>query len=243
MSTSRWFACGIVLGLGLCGCSRGLPPETETSSTNGNGPPGAGARQAKEGDLAASVESISLAELLNASRASLAQHCEELETTIRRQEQKRREGQLQFTLLPDLRLPLVTPVFREAAYSTDRGLSLPPYLKVDGHDSAVALHLARHGDVDAAAKLLEPGDEVTAKLIRDVAPDKAYPVEWTRLVALLLHSNQIALATDNKDGAKNLIALHTQLRDVLDNKAQTSPLGVALLGKGFSTLKQAAAAW
>ncbi len=242
MLTTRWFACGMVLSLSVFGCSRGLPPEGE-SATNANVSPGSGILPISQVDLATPVESIDLAELLNTPRAILAVRCEELEKTIRRQEQFRREGQLHYSLLPDLRLPLLTPVFREATFSSDRGFSLPPYVKVDGHDSAVAFHLARHGDVDAANKLLEPGDENTAKLIREVAPEKAYPVEWTRLVALYLHSNQIALATDNKDGAKNMIGLHKQLRDVLDEKARTGPLGAALLGKGFSTLKLAAAAW
>ncbi len=244
MLNSRWFAC-VTLGL-FVGCSRGLPPVNSEGAA-----PGATANSAAAGsvlpvgevDLATASDAIDLADLLKASRADLALRAEELEKTIRRQEQLRLEGKVHYTLLPQLRLPLVTPVFREAAYSSDRGFSLPPYVKVDGHDSAVAFHLARHGDLEAALKLVETGDEDSAKLMRDVAPEKAYPIEWTRLVALLLHSNQTYLAIDNKDGAKNLIAIHKQLRAVLDAKAKSGPLGAALLGKGLSTLRQAAAAW
>lgn len=224
---------------GLIGCSRGIPPEIETPVVDGGQNP----LVPLEVDLSKPTEAIDLAELLKLSREELAKRCDELEKTIRRQEQFRIEGNLKYTLLPNSRLPLVLPVFRDAAYSKDRGFSLPPYLKVDAHDSAVAFHVGRHGDIEAAEKLIEPGDEDTIKIIREGATDQLYPLEWTRLVALYLHSNQIALAMDNKDGAKNLLSLQKQLRTVLDDKAKHGPLGAALLSRGLGTLKQAAAAY
>jgi hypothetical protein len=237
MTASRYLAGGMVLAFGLVGCSRALPPVPEASLGK------LAASQAGDGDLSTPTESIDLAALLKLPRPELAQRCDDLEKTIRRQDQYRVEGKLPFTLLPDVRLPLVVPVFREAVYSRDRGLSLPPYLRVDAHDSAIAFHLARYGDLEAAAQLLEPGDDDAARLMRQSAPEKAYPVEWTRLVALLLHTHQMSLATDNKEGAKSLMSLHKQLRSVLDDKAKQGPLGAALLGRGLGTLKLAAAAW
>lgn len=236
MASLRWLPCGVLVV--VLGCSRGLPPEVE-------GPvnPEGGGLTVAEVDLSMPAEKINLAALLTLPREELAQRGDEFEKQIRRQQQLRAEGNLKYTLLPNVRLPLVLPVFRESAYSKDRGISLPPYLKADGRDSAVAFHLARHGDLEAAEKLVETGDDDTLKLIRETAGEKNYPFEWTRLVALLLHGNQIALATDNKDGAKNLIHLQKQLRTVLDEKAQSGPLGAALLSRGVGTLKQAAAAW
>lgn len=238
MATSRLLACALLIS--ILGCSRGIPPEIETPP-NADGTPAP--LQRPEVDFSAPTEAVDLAALLLLPREELAQRCEEQEKNIRIKEQFRLEGKLKFSLLPNAKLPLVTPIFRDAAYAKDRGLSLPPYLKVDAHDSAVAFHVGRHGDLEAAEKLIEPGDDDTLKLLRESASEKAYPVEWSRLVALLLHLQEIALATDNKDGAKNLLDLHRQLRTVLDDKAKSGPLGAALLGRGLGTLKQAAAAW
>lgn len=239
MSAKMRWLCGLSLIVATLGCSRGLPPEIDPNAAVPVQP----GLQAGEVDLSTASEAIDLAALLNAPRADLAQQCDEIEKTIRRQEQFHLEGKLTYTLLPELKLPLVVPVFRDAAYNSDRGVSLPPYLKADAHDSAVAFHVAKFGDLDAAIKFIEPGDDAVAKLIRETAFEKHYPLEWTRLVALLMHKNQVAIATDQVDGAKNLIALHKQVRALLDEKAKQSPLGVALLTRGFGTLKQAAAAW
>lgn len=225
----------------VVGCSRGLPPEEVLVGPDGQ--PISTAPLTPDVDLSTASESLDLAELLKAPRAELAQRADELEKTIRRQQQFRQEGTLPYTLLPDTRLPLATPVFQRAAWNKERGVSLPPYLKADARDSAVAYHVARHGDLEAANKLVDPADEETARLIKETASEKAYPLEWTRLVSLLILSNQISLATDSKDGAKNLIALHKQLRTVLDAKAKNGPLGAVLLGRGLSTLDQAATAW
>lgn len=225
----------------MVGCSRALPPEPDPASAVL--PPGQKGQPQIGSDLTGPADGLDLAALLKLPREELARRGEELEQTIARQNQLHAEGKMPYTLLPDLRLPLVTPIFRKATYSKERGLSLPPYLKPDARDSAIAFHLARHGDLDAAIQLLDTGDDDTAKLIRESVPEQSYPLEWTRLVALLIHAQQVALATDNKDGAKSLISLHKQLREVLDDKALHGPLGVALLGRGLTTLRQAADAW
>lgn len=240
MTANRYCACGLIMSFGLFGCSRGLPPEGETPYASLYPNHEASLNMT---DLSTPTESIDLAVLLKLPRAELARRYDEMEKTIQLQEQFRLEGKMPYTLLPDIRLPLVAPIFRDAHYSKDRGLTLPPYLRVDGHDSAVAFHLARYGDVDAALTLVDPGDKDALRLIREQAFEKAYPVEWTRLVAILMHANQISLATGNKEGAKNLISLHMQLRAALDQKAKQGPLGAALLGRGLGTLQQAAAAW
>ena len=51
------------------------------------------------------------------------------------------------------------PVFRAAAYSEKAGFSLPPYVKAGDADAAVALHLARLGDHEAALKLNDSDDK------------------------------------------------------------------------------------
>jgi hypothetical protein len=233
---SAWLTFAAVT-LGLAGCGKSLPPENSTSVRIDGPTGGIGS------DASRLTQVIDLEELRKLPRAELAQRCVDLETTIRRQEQFHREGKLTYTLLPHAQLPMVLPIFRDATFLPERGVTLPPYLKPDAHDGAVAIHVARYGDVEGAKRIAPPNDAAIDQRIRDAAGSKDYPLEWTRLVALILHSNQIALAIDNKDGAKNLIAVHRQLRTVLDDTAKSGPLGVALLGRGLGTLKQAAAAW
>src|SRR5262249_29074660 len=122
------------------------------------------------------------------------------------------------------------------------GVSLPPYLAEGGKDTELALHLARHGDVEAALRLADPADAATSK-IEACRCARNYPAEWTRLVGMMLHAAQIDLATGNLGGGRELVGLHRQLQTVLDAKAQAGPLGAALLGRGRGALAQAAAAW
>ncbi len=166
---------------------------------------------------------LSLAELLTKPRKQLAEMADEVAKQIQIQEKGRREGRLPFTLIPTLRLPLVVPVLREVHYSDKAGFSLPSYLAEDSKDSALALHLARHGDYEAAEKLVEPGDTETSQRIQEARFEREYPVEWTRLVALHLHI--------------------AQLRAVLDPQAARGTLGAALLSRGRQTLTRAAVAW
>ncbi len=183
---------------------------------------------------------IALEALLKKSRAELATEAAELETKIRRQDELRLAGQLKFALLPQTRLPLAQPIWREAKHSAERGFSVPPYLSGGAKDTPLARHLARHGDVEAAAGLAESGDAAALSTFR---LDRNYPLEWTRLVGLMLHHAQFTLATENVEGAKELFALHQQLRALLPQAAQRSALGQALLPRGLDTLQQAAQAW
>ncbi len=181
----------------------------------------------------------SLASLLAQSREELAAQAAALEKTIHDQDVLRLEGHLPFALVPKLRLPSMPPVFREAKYSPERGFSVPPYLE-GKQDAALAVHLARHGDTEAALKLADPE---TAAELKKLALDRNYPVEWTRLVGLMLHHAQVSMASDNIDGARHLLGLQVQLRAILPAATQQSPLGQALLPLGVETLRQAAAAW
>jgi hypothetical protein len=186
---------------------------------------------------------LSLADLLSKPRAQLAEMADECAKGIQIQEKSRREGQLAFHLLPDLRLPLAVPVFRQARYSATVEFSLPPYLKEGTKDSVLALHLARYGDHEAAGKLVEPGDAQTKRQIEAARYEREYPVEWTRLVGLLLHAAQMRLATGDIEGGTEVVVLHRQLRSVLDAKAARGPLGAVLLSRGRLALTRAAAAW
>ena len=177
------------------------------------------------------------------SRAELAALADELSTKIQIQDKGRREGTLSFALIPTLRLPLAVPVLREAHYSATVGFSLPGYLAEGSKDSALALHLARYGDWKAANQLVEPGDTETAQQIEAARFGRVYPLEWTRLVGLLLHAAQVRLATGDVDGGTELVVLHRQLRSLLDPKAAQGMLGAVLLPRGRETFARAAAAW
>jgi hypothetical protein len=83
---------------------------------------------------------------------------------------------------------------RQARYSAKDGFSLPLYVQEGSKDSVLALHLARYGDSEAANQLVEPGDTEISQQIQAARFEREYPVEWTRLVGLLLHSAQMRLA-------------------------------------------------
>jgi hypothetical protein len=185
----------------------------------------------------------SLAELLTKSRDELAEMAEDLATRIRVQEKAHRDSTLLYTLLPELHLPLVVPVFRQARFSTRSGFSLPPYLVEGTKDSDVALHLARYGDVEAARKLVDLTDTATRRQLDQYAGPRNYPVEWARVVGLLLHFAQVRLATGDLEGGSDLAVWHRQLKEVLDTKAAKGPLGASLLPRGRKALALAEKAW
>jgi hypothetical protein len=186
---------------------------------------------------------ISLEQLLTKPRAELAALAEEWAAKIQVQQQGRLEGKLPFTLLPELRLPLAVPVWRSAQFSAKVGSSLPPYVAEDSKDSELALHLARFGDTEAALKLVEPTDTATRSQIEACQQERNYPVEWTRLVGLLLHAAQMRLATGDVDGGTEVVVLHRQLQALLDSKATQGLLGATLLPRGREALARAMAAW
>ncbi len=186
---------------------------------------------------------VSLADLLDKPRAELAEMADDWTSRLQIQERARREGTLPFALLPQLRFPLVAPVWREARFSPQAGFSLPPYLAEGSTDNELALHLARYGDVEAARRLADPADAGTLQRIEACRCERNYPVEWTRLAGLMLHAAQVRLATGDVEGRTELMSLHRQLAAVLDAKAAGGPLGAVLLPRGHRTLTLAAAAW
>src|SRR5207249_470400 len=140
-------------------------------------------------------------------------------TTIQLQERAHREGKVTCRLLPNLRLPLNLPVWREASYQTGADLTLPAYHAEAKKDSALALHLARYGDHEGALKLLEPGDTEGLKRIEGQRLERNYPLEWSRLAALVLHAAQLRLAEGESEGLIHLVNLHSQLLKTLDARA------------------------
>jgi hypothetical protein len=211
----------------LAGCNSQQPDEAAVSTQRG-----------QLGDEC----STSLADLLAKPRSELADMGQELARQIDIQRKSQAEGTHQLVLLENP-APLVVPVLREAQFSPKAGFSLPSYVKEDAKDSALAIHLARFGDAEAAAKLVDPADTETARLIESYRLERSYPVEWTRLVAYLIYSARLKLANDDVAGGTEIVALHKQLGSILDAKATAGPLGAALLPLGKGTLSQAATAW
>jgi hypothetical protein len=105
------------------------------------------------------------------------------------------------------------------------------------------VHVARHGDLEAARKLAGPNDKQVLKDIEALAYERQYPIEWTRLAALHLYEAQLRLATGDLDGATILISLHEELHQLLDPKAAKGPLGAVLLAPGRDALSKAATIW
>jgi hypothetical protein len=186
---------------------------------------------------------FNVAELLTHPREELAAQADDCAARIDYFEQLHQQGRLPFMLLPEVRLPYAVPVFRQAKFSAKAGFSLPPYASEDRKDTELALHLARYGDVEAARKLVDPTDTEALKRIEALRLEHNYPVEWTRLVGMLLHRTQYHVLTGNLDEVKQLIGLHEQLGKLLVGKSRSSPLGIDLLARGRSILAQAAAAW
>jgi hypothetical protein len=220
--------------LAASGCGGGTPDDQPP--TPDAPPPPEPARLGDHIDL-------SLADLLARPRAELAVLADDLLTKARVRERAHRQTREVYLLLPDLHLPLAVPVLREAKFSTQAGFSLPPYLPAGTADPALALHLARHADVEAARRLVDPGDAETRQRIDACTCERNYPVEWVRLVALLQHTAESRVATGDIDGATELVQLHRQLKEVLDARAARGPLGALLLPRGRQVLAMARAAW
>jgi hypothetical protein len=223
-----WYRAGLLLAaLALAGCSREAAPESVADDT---------ARIPETTDAA-------LAEWLNLPRHELAKKCEDWKGTVEKQLDTARTDRPSVLLLPKLLPAFAVPVLQDAQFTQRAGFSLPPYAAEGGADAGLALHLARHGDAEAARKVAPAGDDGLLHKIDEVRPERNYPVEWTRLVGLVQLSAQIRLANGEIEGAADLIQLHKQLRSLLDAKAASGPLGAALLPAGRRALAQAAAAW
>jgi hypothetical protein len=225
---THWLRGCVVLALvTLVGCSKRVPDAAPEDT---------------ETRLGQKID-VSVAEWLKQPRAELAKKAEELAVTVGKQQEWARTHEHAVELLPQLHPPHTVPVFQEAKFSAAAGVSLPPYLQEGAADPAIALHLARFGDHDAAVKLVGGGLGGRLEALR---AERNYPVEWTRLVGLTLLSAQYKLALGGRegvDGATELVCLHRQLREVLGPKAAAGPLGATLLPFGRRALTLAAAAW
>ncbi|MCS6976535.1 MAG: hypothetical protein NZM31_05935, partial [Gemmatales bacterium] len=73
--------------------------------------------------------------------------------------------------------------------------------------------------------------------------ERNFPLEWTRLAALLLHSAGQRIALGDAEGLAEVIELRSQIRQALGEQAQNSPLGLHLLGLERRIVEQAEAAW
>jgi hypothetical protein len=217
--------------VGLAGCSR-----TEVA------PPEAAEAEQEILRLGDTVE-VSLADYLALPRAELADKVSDWTVTVAKLQASARESPETPVLLPRLQPPITLPVYRESHFSARAGFSLPPYFKEGTRDAALALHLARFGDHEAALKLADPADKDLLARIDTCRAGRNYPVEWTQLVSLLLHAAQFKMANGEAEGATELVVLHRQLRQVLDARAASGPLGAALLPFGRRALAQAVPAW
>jgi hypothetical protein len=186
---------------------------------------------------------ISLADWLKQPRAQLAKLCDEMASNVEKQQDFTRTNVETLDLLPNLHAPILVPIFARCTFSEAQKLSLPPYRQKESRDDALALHLARHGDREAALQLAGPDDKVLLSEIDAWRTERNYPLEWTRLVALTLQSAQFKIAHGQIEGATELVLLHKQLREILDAKAATGPLGADLLPLGRQALQQAGQAW
>jgi hypothetical protein len=231
---TRWFGKYVfALLLGLGGCS------TEVATTVDGVPEDTVTRLSDKID-------ISLADWLKLPRAEQAKLAEEWKETVGKQREQARSNVEAVQLLPQLRPPAVTVGFTEATFSPGAGFSLPPYLKEGQKDAAVALHLARFGDREAARKLADPDDKDLLAKIDACRSGRDYRIEWTRLVSLVLQNAELKLANGDPDGAAELVLLHRQLRSLLAPTGETPAppaLAAALLPRGRQALTLAAAAW
>lgn len=227
----RWFAiCLFALLLVLSGCS------TQVATVEEATPEDTTTRLSDKTDL-------SLADWLKLPRPELAKLVEEWTQTVGKQREVARSDVESVRLLPQLRPPIVMVGFAEAKFSTQAGFSLPPYLNAGQKDAAVALHLARFGDREAALKLADSADKELLAKIETCRCERNYPIEWTRLVSLVLQNAELKLANGEPEGATELVQLHHQLRSLLDADPSLAALAAALLPRGRQALTLGSAAW
>ncbi len=220
----------LVIVLGLAGCSTPVPdvgPET---------------KEEPELRLGEKAE-VDVGDWLKLSRKDLAKLGDEWAETVATQREVIRSTPTSVELLPRFLPPFRVPGLDRATFSEGIGFSLPPYAELGKPDSALAVHFARMGDDDAATKLVDPADQATRDRLATLKYARSYPIEWTRLVGLVLISSHLKLATGDVDGATNLVRVHEQLRKDLDAKATAGPLGSALLPWGRRALLAAVEAY
>jgi hypothetical protein len=186
---------------------------------------------------------LNLKQLLKEDRAKLAKKVEETAQRLRELRNMNSSNPSSVVLLPRfVTSPGRAPLY-QAKFSQKLGFSVPAYYKEGQADPELALHLARHGDLEAAKKLGPKGDAEFDRQLAAVRTEKNYPIEWTLLVAVAQQLAEVEVTVGNVDGATELASLHRQLTEVLDAKAKSGPLGALLLPTGYRALTAAAAEW
>src|SRR5262245_366020 len=117
---THWLRGAALLALALTGCGRGLPDVQDTPQDN-------------ETRLGEKID-IDLEAWLKKPRPELARLADQWAETVKKETENARNNPDSVDLLPGLTPPLVVPVFQQAAWSDEAGLSLPPYLKPGDHD-------------------------------------------------------------------------------------------------------------
>ncbi|HVS37702.1 MAG TPA: hypothetical protein VMS17_19225 [Gemmataceae bacterium] len=224
----------LLAAVGLVGCNSSA--DVAPDAPPPDAPPPPPARLQDQTD-------VNLADWLKKPRPELAQLVAEWTETVQKQRLHAAENPVSLDLLPALQPSATMPVFGQATYSAAVGVSLPTYVKSGAPDGAVALHLARLGDRDAALLLADKADKDLFYRIDARRTDRNYPVEWTQLTALAFQSAEWKLAGGQTQAATDLVQLHKQLQTLLDGKAAAGPLGAVLLPLGRRALIEAAVAW
>ena len=229
--------CALVMALGLFGCGG-----VSSSQPDGDEPEAPPAQDKPDVGLGDKID-ISLADWLKLPRAELAAKVRELKKLALAQQQSARDDHNQlWALLPQLYPPFVVPVIQDSNWSEARGISEPTWLAPGTKDADLALHLARHGDVDAAL-VVAPDDAGLRQKLEALRSGPNIPFEWSQLVGIQIYLAQVRVAQGEADGATELVLLHRQLLAVLPPPVQQGALGTALLPLGRRTLGEAARAW
>jgi hypothetical protein len=212
----------LLLGLlVLTGCSK-APPSPEE--------PGPVKETPSAGDTPA------IREWLKKSRQELASLEQEEGESLALEEKEVRTSPNLHPFLGDVRFPSITPVWDSAVYSKADGFSLPPYLRSGQKEDALAWHLARFGDLEAALKLAHPEEAERLTSLHHTLYDRNYPLEWSRAVARTIHLAQARLLRGTRESAQDIITVHRQIREVFSKREQQSPLAASLLPLGRRAL-------
>lgn len=183
-----------------------------------------------------------LADLLAEPRAELARQADEVAAQIKTRFDARRQSKLTFALLPRVWQPVILPGIHDPRFHADLGLSLPSY--VEAKDAERQPELARlyasFGDIEAAKRLT--GGQGT-EAFGPFRYERNFPLEWTRLAALQLHSAAQRIALGDAEGLAELVDVRSQIRQALGDHAQNTPLGQHLLTLERRVVEQAEMAW
>jgi hypothetical protein len=212
----------------LAGCGKGNGDESE----------GEGNPETVDIELRVHVD-----EWLGQTREQLAELDREWAEKVRTEEIEVNRTRDDLPFLGTLRVPIIVPIWQEAIWSTEARMSLPPYVKPGAKDSALAWHLARYGDLEAAQKLARREDHEKITSLHRRLYDRNYPAEWSRLAARTIQYHQLRLIPGNPESAAEIISIHEQLQKLFSTKERGSPLGASLLPMGRRILQTAKLAW